>query len=293
MGYSERTFPDLVAGWLDAGWLAPGRRLIDFGAQEFYSSPGPTRDALRAFLRGRGKPDGAIEAALGPAGVPEVGAIYRLLGVDYVAIDVDRAHGAAYFDLNTFAPPAAWLGTFDFVNNEGTIEHLINPINGFHVAHELARPGAVIRHSIPLSGNQHHGFMYPTLKFFHRLIQANDYELLDGCVSQTPTEDEVLPKGFRAIGDRSSSGRWLHLAYRRTLTRDFVVPYDHLQTPAVHMIAEDLRRQYREYSARRLGIDTAPANPRKKPAAYALSALRFEAREIAIWLRLRVKRFLP
>jgi SAM-dependent methyltransferase len=292
MGYTERTFPDVVARWFDAGWLEPGHRLIDFGAQEFYSSSGPTRDALQAFLQGRGTPDGAIEAALGPSGVPEVGAIYRLLGVDYVAIDVDRAHGAAYFDLNTFAPPAAWLGTFDFVNNEGTIEHLINPINGFQVAHELARPGAVIRHSMPLSGNQHHGFMYPTLKFFHRLIQANDYELLDGCVSQTAAQDEVLPKGFRAAGDLPSYGRWLHLAYRKTLTRDFVVPYDHLQTPAVHMIARDLRRQFREYSARRLGVDTTPANPRKKPAAYALSALLFEAREIAIWLRLRAKRFL-
>jgi hypothetical protein len=59
------------------------------------------------------------------------------------------------------------------------------------------------------------------------------------------------------------------------------------------MIAADLRCQYREYAARRLGIDTTPADPRKKPAAYALSALRFEAREIAIWLRLRVKRLLP
>lgn len=292
MGYTERTFPDVVERWFVAGWLRPGQRLIEFGAQEFYSSAGPTRAALRTFLKARGKADDAIEAALGPAGVPEVGAIYRLLGIDYAAIDVDRAHGAAYFDLNTFAAPDHWRGTFDFVNNEGTIEHLINPINGFHVAHELARPGAVIRHSIPLSGNQHHGFMYPTLKFYHRMIQANDYELLDGCVSPTAAEDEVLPKGFRATEGAASSGRWLHLAYRKTMARDFVMPYDHLHTPAAHVIAKDLRRQFEAYTARRLGIDTTPAHPREKPAAYALSALLFEAREAAIWLRLRARRFL-
>jgi hypothetical protein len=81
-----------------------------------------------------------------------VDAIYAALGIEYLAIDVDGACGSTFFDLNTFAAPAAWCSAFDFVNNEGTIEHLANPINGFHVAHDIAKVGAVIRHNFPLVG---------------------------------------------------------------------------------------------------------------------------------------------
>jgi hypothetical protein len=35
------------------------------------------------------------------------------------------------------------------VNNEGTVEHFANPMNDFQVAHEIAKPGGVIRHNFP------------------------------------------------------------------------------------------------------------------------------------------------
>ena len=131
MGYSPLYFPCHVQGWLEAGWLKPGQALMDFGAQEFDSGP-----CDGAFLRTHGLPDNAT-----------IREVYEKLGIKYHSIDVDGAHGSTFFDLNSQAPPADWLGAFDFVNNEGTIEHLVNPINGFQVAHEMTKVGGVIRHS--------------------------------------------------------------------------------------------------------------------------------------------------
>jgi hypothetical protein len=70
-------------------------------------------------------------------------------GVQYSAIDVDGAHGSSFLDLNTSEPPLYWRNVFDFINNEGTIEHLVNPINGFLVAHEMVKVGGVIRQWTP------------------------------------------------------------------------------------------------------------------------------------------------
>lgn len=157
MGYNADYFSTRVASWLNQGWLFPGARLIDFGAQEFYCDPQAAREHTRAFLLARGKTPGEADAVVGRDGTILVAEVYRALGVDYVAIDVDEAHGSTFFDLNTFAPPSEWIGAFDMVNNEGTIEHLINPINGFQVTHELLKPGGVAHHSVPLTGCREHG----------------------------------------------------------------------------------------------------------------------------------------
>src|SRR5512143_854208 len=137
MGYYARSFQDMVQPWLDVGWLKAGHRLIELGAQEFYADTSETRREVGAFLGKHGLRQTAIDEVLGK-GLPQVRPIYEAIGIDYTSIDVDGAHGSMFFDLNTFATPPAWRGAFDFINNEGTIEHLVNPINGFHVAHELA-----------------------------------------------------------------------------------------------------------------------------------------------------------
>jgi hypothetical protein len=109
---------------------------------------------------------------------PKVASIYDAFGVNYTAIDVDSAHGSKFFDLNTSESPIYWRNTFNFVNNEGTIEHLVNPINGFLVAHETVKVGGVVRHSLPLIGWRDHGFLCPTTKFYAHLVGVNGYEPL-------------------------------------------------------------------------------------------------------------------
>jgi len=69
--------------------------------------------------------------------------------------------------------PPDWVGAFDMANNEGTIEHLINPINGFQVAHELLKPGGVARHSMPLTGCWDHGLFHPTSSFYLAMLNQN------------------------------------------------------------------------------------------------------------------------
>src|SRR5207244_4474487 len=109
--------------------------------------------------------------------------VYRAIGIEYSAIDVEDADGSRLLDLNCFTPPPEWHSAFDLVNNEGAIEHLTNPINGFQVAHELLKPGGVAVHSIPLSGHRNHGLMHPTVKFYGKLVGLNGYERLRSDIS--------------------------------------------------------------------------------------------------------------
>jgi hypothetical protein len=234
MGYSAEYFKNQMQLWLDAGWLAPGQSLIEFGAQEFYADVAETHREIAAFLGSHGLSDDAIKAALGDS-VPRIRAIYEALGIRYVAIDVDDAPGSTYFDLNSFAPPDYWRNAFDFINNEGTIEHLINPINGFHVAHELAKVGGVIRHSFPLIGWREHGFCYPTTKFYAHMVGDNGYELLKAKALLTESEPfddalfkEVIEHLVGPVERPPVTNIWGELVYRKTSDRPFVIPIDHV-----------------------------------------------------------------
>jgi hypothetical protein len=237
MGYAPNYFSSQVLRWLSEGWLPKGGRLIDFGAQEFHGDPDEARERTREFLASRGLSETEVTAAIGRRGKLEVASVYRAIGIDYVAIDVDGSHGSSFFDLNTFAPPPEWIGAFDMVNNEGTIEHLVNPINGFQVAHESLKVGGVAYHSVPLTGWQRHGLLYPTEKFYEALIWENSYDLLD-----------------RRI-DRSGEGEWIALTYRKCKRSTFRSPFDHLTTPAAYSIGSRLTENWAVFSHRRFNGD--------------------------------------
>lgn len=254
MGYTADYFPTHVARWLDEGWLFPGARLIDFGAQEFYCDPQAAREHTRAFLAARGKDPAAIDAAIGRSGAILVADAYRALGIDYVAIDVDGAYGSTFFDLNTFAPPPEWIGAFDMVNNEGTIEHLINPINGFQVTHELLKPGGVARHSTPLSGWREHGLFHPTSGFYLAILNENRYELLEGRADgQAPKSwDDQL---FKVVGRLDVVDLWGLIIYRKQSDDAFRPPADHLLTARAGAIASRLAANWSGYTAHRFHGD--------------------------------------
>ena len=254
MGYSAEYFSSHVARWLDQGWLFPGARLIEFGAQEFYCDPEAARARTRAFLIARGKSPAAVVEAIGRSGRFPVADVYRALGIDYCAIDVDAAHGSTFFDLNTYAAPADWLGAFDMVNNEGTIEHLINPINGFQVAHELLKPGGVARHSAPLTGCSDHGMFHPTASFYLGMLNENRYELLEARAevqSVRPWAGEL----FEVAGSADIVDLWGAIVYRKQIDGPFRPPADHLQTVAAASIASRLAADWAAFSAHRFNGD--------------------------------------
>jgi SAM-dependent methyltransferase len=265
MGYTANFFAAHVDTWIDAGWLPASGRLIDFGAQEFYCDQDEARGSSAAFLRRHGVPEDRIASALGTDGKVSVAKIYRAIGIDYVAIDVDEAHGSTFFDLNASAPPIGWRAAFDFVNNEGTIEHLVNPINGFQVAHEVLKVGGVARHSVPLTGHLEHGIVYPTVKFYTLLVGHNRYELLRADVAVGQTECAVTDQRFRLIDARDGSPLpakeakisdvWLSLVYRKTAAAEFRVPFDHLNVADPQALGERLSGAFSAYSRERLTAD--------------------------------------
>jgi hypothetical protein len=240
MGYRENYFSHRVQRWQQAGWLPKGGRLIDFGAQAFTGDPA------------------AIKNDLAELGIklerPTVADAYRALGIDYVAIDVDETYGSTFFDLNTFAPPSEWLGAFDMVNNEGTIEHLINPINGFEVTHELLKAGGVARHSAPLTGWREHGLFHPTSGFYAAMLNENRYELLEARADFEPPRpwDDQL---FQLAEPRDVPSLWGVIIYRKQIDEAFRPPADHLLTARAAAIASRLAADWAIFSARRFHGD--------------------------------------
>jgi hypothetical protein len=253
MGYTALYFQHAVQFWFDRGWLKPGQRLIDFGSQEFFADPVETTRAVTAFLGQHGVSADTIKAPINRGGALK--AIYAAVGIDYASIDVDGAHGSEFFDLNSFEAPPKWRNAFDFVNNEGTIEHLANPINGFHVAHDIAKVGGVIRHNFPLIGWYQHGFANLTTKFYAHLIGDNAYELLkvQATVTEpTPFNDPLFTTCSALTGSVDSptepippplvTNIWGELVYRKTVDRPFILPVDHVDGPN----AQSVRRRLNE-----------------------------------------------
>jgi hypothetical protein len=254
MGYSALYFGHRVHEWLRDGWLRPGDHLLDFGAQEFYTLDAKTRHEVTAFLQKQHVAQENIDALVQNDDL-SVRAIFKAFAVQYSSVDVDGAHGSAFLDLNSSEPPAYWRNVFDFINNEGTIEHLANPLNGFQLAHEMVRVGGVVRHSFPLIGWREHGFFYGTTKFYAELIGANGYELLQARAmigEPSPFDDRLFAELWDETKDRPAdappmiANLWGNLAYRKTANQPFVIPVDHVGGPAAEAMRARVIENYRK-----------------------------------------------
>jgi hypothetical protein len=286
MGYRENYFSQRVRQWQLAGWLPPGGRLIDFGAQAFSGD----RAAIKNDLAGLGI---ALDE-------PTVAEAYRALGIDYIAIDVDASNGSLFFDLNTQAPPPEWIGAFDMVNNEGTIEHLANPMNGLHVAHELVKVGGVVHHSVPMLGHRKHGLFNPTPKMWSELMLANHYQPLEAFIDFQEDDPSFAYSGFtvrdsngRPCGAVPASNAWVALAYRKTRDAPFEIPTDHLLFPLGGVVANNLRGNFAQWSATRPVAQAYPLRPSGSVAASLASIVKFSAWKTSVRLWLGLKSLFP
>jgi SAM-dependent methyltransferase len=260
MGYVAGYFEERVAAWIESGWLPRGGRVADFGAQEFHGDPDEARRMTRDFLRRYGAAEWEIEEICLSEGPLSAARIYRAIGMDYVALDIQQGDGIRYFDLNSFAAPLEWRTTFDLVNNEGAIEHLINPLNGFQVAHELLKVGGVALHSIPLAGHANHGLMHPTVKFYSRLLGANGYELLLAEISIGQSQPHGADQRF-VVRDRQGRrierridfvNAWLHFGYRKTSAVEFRPPFSHWNADQAGELDERVAENAAVFSSQRL-----------------------------------------
>jgi hypothetical protein len=286
MGYRENYFSQRVHQWQRSGWLPRGGRLIDFGAQAFSGEPALIKDDL---------------AGLGVnLDRPTVAEAYRALGIDYVAIDVDSSKGSLFFDLNAQAPPPEWIGAFDMVNDEGTIEHLANPMNALQVAHDLVKVGGVVHHSVPMLGYRKHGLFNPTPKLWSELMLANHYQPLQAFIDFNEEDASFGYTGFtvrdstrKPCSQARASNAWVTLAYRKTRDAPFVIPTDHLLFPLGSVVAENLRRNFDRWSATRPVAQALPLRPSATIPASLASIVSFAPWKAGMGIWLSLKRFIP
>ena len=105
------------------------------------------------------------------AGAPMTRAIWRWLGVEYLAIDIDGSPDALALDLNCDAVPAAARSKYGLVTNFGTTEHVANQANAFKITHDLTAVGGITVHNLPCH-HPDHGLINYNPKFFWALARA-------------------------------------------------------------------------------------------------------------------------
>jgi len=166
----------------------PGRRMIEIGAHQlsnfFLRAVAELNEIYRLFdatyvslgsETDRNAPDW-LEMIRPTSPMSE--RFWRSLGFSYTAIEFEGRHGVMSFDLNTDPIPAAMLGAYDLLVNAGTTEHVFNQDHAFRVMHDLVAPGGIMMHTGPATGWAMHGLYQYSPKFFWKLCDSNDYEIL-------------------------------------------------------------------------------------------------------------------
>jgi hypothetical protein len=214
MGTSAKTLMRLMQLHAD-GLLPSGGSIIELGAQELYCTG---HDALvRETIKYFAQHDPAIrraesysDAEIGKfADKGLIGSLLTACGFTYRALDIFEAENTIQFDLNLHTPGDDLREKFDVVTNFGTTEHIVNQFQGMKTMHELAKPGGLIWHELPLAGYHMHGYFSYNPLLFQHLASANGYRIVLQCYAKslTPTEAPLamiangwLDKGYYDCG---------------------------------------------------------------------------------------------
>jgi hypothetical protein len=151
----------------EGGFLPSNPRVLEIGEANWYGDlpaasvpeithpcPADTWDTAKAFYRGL------------------MGA-----GTTFTAIDRNGTAAALKLDLNQPVPSGLLGEPFDLVINCGTAEHVFDQCQLFRTIHDWAKAGALIVHSVPLSGWPDHGFFNYHPGLFRDLARSNGYEI--------------------------------------------------------------------------------------------------------------------
>jgi len=174
---------------------------------------------------------------------------WQALGFEHASIDLDEK-STIRLDLNNDHVPEKLRGAFDLVINAGTTEHLANQQNAFRVIHDLTRPGGVMYHEVPGGACSDHGFVAYQPKFFHRLMQQNDYQKVMFKVVASPPVPvpAYIHEYSRPHGDtmpRNVIEISLRIAFRKRGNSPFSCPID----AAPQFIPEPRRTPLRKFRA--------------------------------------------
>jgi hypothetical protein len=224
MGYSPFFMSDIIA-LKRRGLLDGYRRVVEIGAQQITDQliASPVLDDAVALF-------GGTRPALTPVGAPQLTPdsppgrlLWSALGLQSKSVDIAGAD--IRIDLNSGRVPWRYRGAFDLAINAGTTEHIANQGNAFAAIHGLMRTGGMMYHEVPAFGHIDHGFFGYQPKFFHRLAQANDYEIVQ--LSLIGQREFEPPEYLRnaALAPRIPRAR-LTVAMIRKTPRKFAMPAD-------------------------------------------------------------------
>jgi len=116
---------------------------------------------------------------------------FECLGYDEALSSDKSAYEASevIHDLNEPTPPPEWIGQFDVVYNNGTIEHVFNVPNALNSCHELLKPNGVVIHAGPANNTVDHGFYQLSPTLFFDYYRANEYEILNCALIKSSGKD--------------------------------------------------------------------------------------------------------
>jgi hypothetical protein len=196
------------------GFLADATKVVEIGAQQladsFLISHGLLDEVFGLFGRSRpdfGKPHGNFLMA---QDAPPSRLFWAALGFEYAALDFDGHRESIAIDLNRDSVPAQFAGAFDLVVNTGTTEHIANQDNSFRVIHDLTRKGGVTYHEVP-AGMTDHGLINYNPRFFWKMRDANDYEVLSMKVCSMG--EEPIPPHVQENNERYGGGEKLGISH--------------------------------------------------------------------------------
>lgn len=165
----------------------------------------------------------------------------RFLGYEEsLASDAGPYEGAEIIhDLNNPNPPAEWVGTFDVVYNNGTIEHVFNLPSGLRCCHEFLRPGGTVIHSGPTNNMVDHGFYQISPTLYLDYYRANKYKILNCILIHTIEKDGNTTRTFHPyityeyptdnLYGKLGEGRWgiFFIAQKTKKSTSDVIPTQH------------------------------------------------------------------
>ncbi|MBC7905460.1 MAG: methyltransferase domain-containing protein [Rhodospirillaceae bacterium] len=176
MGYHVSSFA-LFTEIARRGELANVRTILELGSQEVSLQDHDNPEGMADFFAMMKAPLPTKEELLSWHSAP-ARKVFERAGFAYTSVDVNGQGGSKAFDLNFDTVPDNEKGTYDFVTNQGTIEHTVNVANGFKAVHDWTKPGGLMFHHMPFQNYVDHGFVNVQPNMYKALARHNDYEIL-------------------------------------------------------------------------------------------------------------------
>lgn len=217
----------------ELGLLSAGDSIIELGAQELYCKGGEEQlaDFIHYFASRQKPGSDPADTAADITRIADRGfasELFKACGFEYQALDIFDGKDITLFDLNLDTPPPSFVGKFDLVTNFGTTEHVLNQYLAFKTMHELAKPGGVIYHDLPLGGYHLHGYFNYNPMFFEQLAAANDYEVLFYWFSsnESPTNSATRQMKDHGYSANGWIDRGVEFVLKKTSDHPFRLPLD-------------------------------------------------------------------